>query len=211
MKNEIKNRYAVNNKNLLVLNPKHKNLIVDGRFTVDKDNRLSYWLNEPSAWRKIHKLPDKITFCGKWNLNSNHDLELILDESKGQFYGDRLTLKGEIISTNRDEFIFEIVNVDKRSQSHIQFLKLGGYWQADSNNQLEFVIKKKAYPDNLVLEGIWQINKNQQVIYSYEKTDLKTKSTYVSALFILVNGVSGFKEIPNFTPLALSFEFRDLS
>jgi len=165
---------------------------VGGRFSIDKNNRLIYWLNEPAAWRRLYNLPSKVSFIGNWKLNSNYDLELNLDETKSQYKGERLILKGEIISTDRDTLAFEIITHEKglsptqlnRSStkgtvpafSHIQLLKLTGSWQADEFNRIIFTIKKKALPDVITLEGSWQINKNQQITYIYEKTGLKTKT-----------------------------------
>lgn len=173
---KTKNRYTVDNFNHLVIKQKHKRLIADGRFLIDKDNRLIYWLNEPSPWRRQYDLPDKISFKGNWRLNPNYDLELNLVETKEQFEGDRLVLKGEIISADRDTMVLEIKSLDNQGLLHIQILKLAGSWQADEYNRISFVVKKKTLPDILTLEGIWQINQNQQIIHTYEKTDLKTKT-----------------------------------
>ena len=174
----MKYRYSVDNKNkLLIRPPKQKVAIpVRGRFSIDKNNRLICWLNEPAAWRRIYNLPAKVSFIGNWKLNSNYDLELELDETKSQYKRDRLILKGEIISTDRDALAFEMIGQDKGGLIHIQLLKLTGSWQADEFNRIIFRIKKKASPDVITLEGSWQINKNQQVTYNYEKTSLKTKT-----------------------------------
>lgn len=174
----MKNRYSLNyNNQLLISSPEQKKpLVVNGYFSVDGHNRLIYWLNEPRVWRRQYSLPPKIVFKGKWQLSPNYDLELILDKTRDQFVRDCLALKGEIISPDRDALVFEIKSLDKRGQSHIQLLKLGGSWQADEYNRLSFMVKKRTSPDSLTLEGAWQINQNQQIIYHYEKTDLKTKT-----------------------------------
>ena len=161
---------------------KKKPLVVNGRFSVDKDNRLIYWLNEPLEWRRQYNFPRGIVFKGKWQLNSNYDLELILEEAKDQCKGDRLAIKGEIISTDSDTLVFEIKSIDRQGLSHIQLLKLSGIWQADEYNRLSFAVEKKASPDMLILKGIWQVNQNQQIIYVYEKTNLKRKTKTAHSL-----------------------------
>jgi hypothetical protein len=170
-----KNKYMVDASNRLTIRHGRKNMPIKGRFNVDGNNQLSYRLSEPMLWRKKNNLPNKISFQGNWQINPNYDLALILDETKSRQEGDRLTLKGDIISVDRDTLVFEINSRDKYGQSHIQLLKLAGFWQADSYNRLCFVIKKKTTPDVLTLEGIWQLNQAQQIKYTYEKTDLKTK------------------------------------
>ncbi len=172
---------------------------VRGRFSVGKNNQLIYWLKKPANWRRLYNLPSKVSFSGNWRLNSNYDLELNLDETKSQYKGDRLILKGEIISTDRDTLAFEIISYNKQGLSptqlnrsstkgtapafsHIQLIKLTGSWQADEFNRIIFRIKKKVSPDVITLEGSWQINKNQQIAYSYEETNLKTKTKISNTL-----------------------------
>ena len=180
----MKYKYSLNNKNqLLIKSAKHKALIPSrGAFSVDKNNRLIYRLNEPESWRRKYNLPAKIGFSGKWKLNSNYDLELALDETKSQSRGDRLILKGEIISCDRDTLAFEVIGQDRQGLIHAQILKLTGSWQADEFNRIIFTIKKKSEPDVITLEGAWQINKNQQITYAYEKTFLKRKTRISRAL-----------------------------
>jgi hypothetical protein len=174
----MKNKYSLNSKNQLLIKPpkQKKPITARGRFGVDKNNELVYWLNEPSAWRRLYNLPAKISFKGNWKLNSNYDLELGLQESKNQHRDERLVFKGEVISTDRDTLVFEMISRDSRGESHIQLLKLSGSWQADGFNRIIFSVKKKSSPDIITLEGAWQINKNQQVTYAYEKAELKRKT-----------------------------------
>lgn len=156
--------------------PKEKvSIPICGRFSIDKNNRLIYWLNEPLSWRKEYSLPGKIIFKGSWHLNNNYDLELVLDKTEKQFQDDILVIKGNIISTDRDILAFETKTYDRNGLLHIQILRLSVIWLTDETNRLSFIVKKRP-PDILTLEGAWQINKNQQIIYTYEKTDLKRKT-----------------------------------
>jgi len=179
----MKYRYSVNNDNhLLIKLPKTKeSLCVRGRFDIDKNNRLTYWLNEPSSWRRVYSLPGKIIFKGNWQLNNNYDLELVLDKTERQFEDDILTIKGNIISTDRDILAFEAKTYDEKGLLHIRILKLSVTWLTDETNRLSFIVKKRP-PDILTLEGDWQINDNQQIIYTYEKVELKTKTKVSNTL-----------------------------
>jgi hypothetical protein len=173
----MKYRYSVNNDNQLITRQpgKRKPLLTEGRFSIDKNNQLLYWLNKPDFWKMRYDLESKITFQGNWKINKNYDLELNLKETKKQYKGNLLILKGKIISIDKDTLVFEIKSYDKQDMLHIQILKLSGFWQADEKNQLSFMVKKIGTPDVFTLEGSWQLKKNQQIIYTYEKTDLKTK------------------------------------
>lgn len=156
-------------------------LLANGKFDIDKDNRLIYWLNEPASWRKEYSLPGKIIFKGNWQLDKNYDLELVLDKTEKQFQNDILVIKGNIISTDRDILAFETKTYDQNGLLHIQILKLSVIWLADETNCLSFIVKKRS-PDILTLEGDWQMNENQRITYTYEKTDLKTKSKISNTL-----------------------------
>lgn len=179
-----KHKYSIDKDNqLLIKPPKAKALISSGgAFSVDKKNQLFYRLNEPENWRRVYDLPKKVAFTGKWKLNSNLDLVLNLDETKSQYKGDKLIFKGEVISTDRDTLVFEVISRDRRGLTHIQILKLSGSWQADELNRIIFTVKKKDSPDIITLEGAWQLNKNQQIIYIYEKTILKRKVKFSRTL-----------------------------
>ncbi len=204
----MKNKYSLNGRNqLLVRPPKQKNpLPVSGRFEIGKNNELICWLNEPSAWRKDYDLPQKISLKGKWKLNSDYDLELILEESENQYRDERLAFRGEIISTDKDMLVFEVVSLDSRGQSHIQLLKLNGSWQADEFNRVVFAVKKKVNPDIITFEGAWQINKNQQVVYTYEKAGLKRKTKVARALTF-----EGFWDISSANRLSYIFSHSEKS
>jgi hypothetical protein len=187
-------RYSIDNSNRLSIKPRNltKPLITDGKFEIDRNNRLVYWLNEPDNWRKQYDLANRISFVGNWRLDSNCDFELYLSKAPNQYKGDALSLKGEIVSVERDELIFEIHSLDKQGQNHIRLLRLSGLWQADECNRISFIVAKKPSPDILTLEGAWQLNKNQQITYTYEKVNLKTKTKFLRTLTF-----TGFWQINN--------------
>lgn len=190
----MKYKYAVNSKNQLLIKSRQdkRATAVNGSFGVDKNNQLIYWLNQPSRWRREYSLPNKIRFTGKWRINSEHNLQLVLNETKDQYSGNRLTLNGRIISIDNNSLVFEIITRNKRvdlsprkgaqAQTQIRLLKLNGLWKADEYNRLSFMVKKKVSPDTLILEGAWQVNQHQQIIYNFEKINRKTKSKTMNTL-----------------------------
>lgn len=201
-----KNKYRVDNSNRLVIGHKPGDLTCDGSFALDKNNRLLYWLNEPSAWRKVYCLPSKIRFEGKWHINKNYDLELVLSANKYQSAEDSLVIKGEIISTDRDALTFEFKSYDKKGMCHIRLLKLSGSWGADEYNRIIFAVKRQITPDLLFFEGIWQITRNQEIVYSFEKTDLKRKTRISRALIF-----KGFWQIDRANQLSYVLEHSSVS
>lgn len=179
----MKHKYSTDNDNqLIVKSPRKANPVKPrGRFGTDKNNHLFYQVNEPSTWRKQHSLPPKIVFKGRWRLNQNHDLMLILDKNKDQFQGDILTIRGNIISCDTDILAFEVKSYDRDGLLHIQVLKLNVTLFADKSNRICFTAKR-LQPDVLTLAGNWEVNENQQIIYQYERTGLKTKTKVTNTL-----------------------------
>ena len=161
--------------NRLVMVRNSKSYVLNGRFFIE-DNLLNYKVNEPEGWRKEIDLPKKIKFTGSWSMNSNHDLALALYERKDQSRGDVLSLKGNILDVRSDAILFEVYSRTKSGKELTRILKLGGRWQADENNRLRFLVKKEEREvDVLTLQGIWEVNRNHEITYRYEKMDLKTK------------------------------------
>jgi hypothetical protein len=175
----MKLKYAIDKENRLKINsPKSKiPLKPKGTFRINKNNQLEYWLNEPKAWRQLYNLPQKTTFEGNWQLNNNHDLELVLNKSKGQFKSTRLTLRGKIISVDNNILALEIISRDvSPRKTSLTVLKLSGVWKADEYNRIIFQVSKKNSPDTLTFKAAWRLNNNQQIEYTYEKANLITKS-----------------------------------
>lgn len=193
-------KYSVDSDNRLIVACNGENLSVNGTFSIDEENRLIYWLNEPQAWRVKYQLPEKIVFTGNWKLDVNYDLELrlIRSNSRGTVSVDydTLTLKGELISCESDKLVFEIKSIDKNGLSELRLLKLSGIWQANESNQIYFSLAKKESPDILNFKAGWQLNQNQQIIYTYQKSGLKTKNKILSTLTFL-----GFWQISSATQL----------
>ncbi len=171
----LKDRFSVDNSNRLVIRRGKVKLVPEGRFTVSEDNNLIYWLNEPEPWRRKYSLPGEIKFDGNWKLNSNYDLELALAQNSRQFSGNKIILKGEIFSAGVDGLAFELRSRDSYGRKEFQILKLAGTFRSDPENNIVFSVNKTNDPDTLNLGAGWKLNKNQQIILTYQKESLKTK------------------------------------
>jgi uncharacterized protein (UPF0548 family) len=197
-------RYSLDSDSRLVVNNGKEKLTVNGIVSVDGHNRLIYRINEPDSWRRKYGFPGKITFAGNWSLNENHDLELEITSDSPRIMGTipagLLVLKGEVISAENDKLVFEIKSADKNGVSRLRLLKFSGCWGSDEANQIFFSVGKKPYPDVLTFQGGWKLNGNQQIVYSYQKTDLKRKTKVLSEMVF-----SGFWQITARNRLAYIF------
>jgi hypothetical protein len=170
-----KDRFFVDSSNCLIIMRGKNRIIPAGRFTISEDNSLVYWLNEPAAWREKFGLDQEFKFEGNWKLDDNYDLCLILTENDRQLPGDKIVLKGEIFSSDRDTLAFEMRSQDKTGKNEFQILKFSGFWSTDQQNNIVFSADKSTDPDVLNLGAGWKLNKDQQIVFNYEKTRLKTK------------------------------------
>ncbi|MCX5714256.1 MAG: hypothetical protein NT033_05505 [Candidatus Omnitrophica bacterium] len=146
--------------------------VLDGEFQINKHNLLTYRVKKPSS-----SPVQQLKLSGNWSLNKDHNLVLTLDKINNQREGDKLTLEGEIIDVTGNELVFSLSTGDSREGAHFYLIRLGGKWQADQYNRLGFLVTKETGSlDELTFSGTWEINRKNQLVYTYTKTGLKTKN-----------------------------------
>lgn len=155
--------------------------ILDGEFKVNKNNTLIYHIKSPLP----HDInaPHQVKLRGRWSLTENHSLRFTLDKWRRQTFGDQLILRGDIIDVNKNSVEFSVTTRTKDSVRSTYVLKLRGRWQADKHNRLGFMVKKEHQRyDTLTFNGAWQINKNHEIIYQYQKARLIRKLKKIHTL-----------------------------
>ncbi|MCM8799872.1 MAG: hypothetical protein NC900_04020 [Candidatus Omnitrophica bacterium] len=182
--------YQIDDQNNLLIKRNKQRLVPSGIFKITPDNKLLYLLNEPQTWCRKYNLGSKIVFCGRWGLDRDHNLTLDLSKDKSLVLNKPFVLKGEILSVDSDALSFLLKSYDRRGISRIQILKLKGTWTNDEYNRLNFLVEKKTSPDTLIFKNAWQVNPYQQIIYTYHRTDLKTKTKILNTI-----GFDGFWQI----------------
>ncbi|UCD55294.1 MAG: hypothetical protein JSV93_00415 [Candidatus Omnitrophota bacterium] len=161
--------------------PAYFRKVLDGRFRLDKNNILSYHVKAPAP-RDVN-IPHQVKLKGKWSLTGNHDLRLTLDKWGRQTFGDQLTLQGNIIDINKNSILFAVTTRTKEGVQSTYALKFHGIWQADKCNRLTFIAKKReGKHDILAFNGIWEINKNYEIIYRYQKAQFIRKLKKIHTL-----------------------------
>ena len=184
MKKSEKITYRVDPHNRLEFLKSNENLkkyrtVTAGTFKIDENNSLIYHVKKSSD----HDLPQQIKFSGSWSLDKNHNLILTLDKWNNNCYGNELVFKGDIVSVESNMFSFAITTKDSSGDKKAYTLHLKGIWRADKYNRITFnVIKKNATSNKLTLSGTWDINKQNQIVYSYTKTHLKKKIKSIHAV-----------------------------
>jgi len=146
--------------------------VLDGTFKIDENNTLIYYVKRI----KGSSTPRQIKFSGDYALDKEHNLILTLNKDNSQRTGERLTIKGELIDAKDNELLFAVSTKDSAAKTHVYTLKLGGRWQADKYNRFTFLAtKQKGSPNELTWQGSWEVNKQNEIVYTYKKTYLKRK------------------------------------
>jgi hypothetical protein len=181
-------RYTLDPYNRLVIDrtgtksdlPKYRR-VLDGQFKTGPNNALIYHIKAPLA--EGEGIPHQIRLKGEWALTEGHDLRLTLDKQGRETLGDKITLKGEILDVKENSLLFAISTKTKANARLTYVLELGGAWKADKYNRLTFHVKKeKGRHDILTFKGAWEINKDHQIIYEYEKARLLRKKKKLHTL-----------------------------
>lgn len=193
-------RYEIDPYNRLVIGssgrksdlPKFRN-VLDGKFKIDRFNNLSYHIKSPHHSLRSgagqapsspdENIPNQIRLRGEWSLTDNHELRLTLEKQARETFGDSITLQGEILDVDKSSLLFAVTTMTKENTRSTYVLNIEGSWRADDNNRLSFHIRKeKGLYDILTFNGAWEINKNHQLIYQYEKARLLRKKREVHTL-----------------------------
>jgi len=170
------NHYYLDIDNRFVIKSGSKKLYPRGKFLIDKKNRLSYIIFEPISWRKKEAVARKITFEGTWSLDDNHTVIFTLHRTRRQPDGGQFYFTSELVDARSDALIFSLATKEQPRVSVVRLVQLQGRWQADQYNRLTFLVKKTGLQyDTLTFSAVWEVNNNNTLIYTYQKTYLKTK------------------------------------
>jgi hypothetical protein len=172
-----KARFSIDPNNRLRITAGSNSIAPAGSFSIGPAQRLIYTLHESPAWRKANGgIPAKLTFDGDWRLTPDYNLELVRAAFGGSTRKERLVLRCNSLINKSDSLVFELVGSHGQQRDRLQSISLKGKWQADEQNRLVFYASGKPADSVIVLRGDWELNKNQQVVYSFEKAELKTKT-----------------------------------
>lgn len=154
--------------------------VLEGEFQSADNNTLSYRVKKPSS-----SIPQQVKLSGNWSLDKEHNLVFTLDKENSRLRGNRLTLQGEIIDAKAGELVFSLASGDSAAGRHFYLLKLTGKWQADKYNCLSFLVnRQQGATDTLTFSGSWEVNRQNELSYTYIRSNLKRKekTTHTLAL-----------------------------
>lgn len=174
-------RYSTDKLNRLIVNRQGKLYPVEGEFKVE-DNYLVFEPSRSSPAVEELGLSRRTRFEGNWALSENKNLKFVLVETDNQEKDDEIELRGTLASAEADALVFAMRTIKEPGVDRIAMLRLEGRWQADEFNQLNFVVRRDIEDDVLKLTGVWQINDNQKITYTYQRQDLIRKTKHTQAV-----------------------------
>lgn len=165
--------YEVDPHNRLVVSrpgpsPAKFRTVLDGIFRIEKFGQLSYHVMKPQD----SSIPQKVNLSGNWSLDADRNLVFTFDKWNEGCYGNKLTIKGEVISAKEGSISFSAAARTPGGKTRIYVLTLEGVWRARKDNFIVFRVERTAgSSDELVFEGGWQV-RNNQILCTYTKRGL---------------------------------------
>jgi len=176
-------RYEIDPHNRLTkIGPDKFRTVIDGEFELEGRNSLIYHVKKSDNI----DIPQQIKFKGSWLLDKSHNLIFTFDKWNNQVQGNRLILKSDLVSASENELVFSVeTKEDASGRTRSYLLKFTGIWQADKHNRLTFNIEKeKGTSDALTLQGIWSVNKQSEIVYSYIRALVGTKEKVENSIVL---------------------------
>jgi len=141
------------------------------RIKTDSGNRLVIYNYSDEV-----KGERKLVTDGVWSLTPEHNLKFHILGSDNPLAGKTLIFRGDIERVKAGFLAFRIREHENVLGVRSGTISLKGKWEADKYNRITFdVIKGEGRYDTLTFQGAWNVNRSNEVVYKYRKTQLKTK------------------------------------
>jgi hypothetical protein len=107
----------------------------------------------------------------RWELGPNHEIRYRSDKKDEQF-----TFKSSILAAESEALVLSLTEKQSDQKTVTRIVRLAGAWRLDPKNRIVFEAEKKGgQTGTLIFTGTWQVGQGQEVLYTYDTTDLKTK------------------------------------
>ena len=121
---------------------------------------------------KLNELvEDGKTLKGRWELGKNHEIQFRSSDKN-----DEIRLRAPIVAAEPDALVVAVTEKQQEQQVVTSLWKLAGTWSANPKNQILFSADRESGRNNvLTFDGGWRVGEFQELLYTYEVRDLKTK------------------------------------
>ncbi len=119
---------------------------------------------------KLNQLiQNRETMEGVWQITKRHELQY-----RRRGGSQEIVLKGDLVAAEPTSLVGLFKEESEEGEVTSRLLSLSGRWQADSRNRLNFLVEREqGLNDRLVLQGSWELNEANEILYRYQP-DLQT-------------------------------------
>ena len=108
---------------------------------------------------------------GSWEITPNHEIQY-----KAEGKDEEIKVKGSLIAAEPIALVIAVTERQEDQNIVTSIHKIIGTWRADAKNRLVFDVEKESgKKDRLTFKGKWEIGKANEIVYTYEQTNLKSK------------------------------------
>jgi len=116
----------------------------------------------------------RVAVDGRWSLTPEHDLKFSAAGRDRAGLGKTVILRGEIIKAGGAGLLFRVRRSESAAGISARTVELKGTWRADAANRITFRASRSGGRyDMLRFEGVWDINKRNELVYRYAGTALR--------------------------------------
>ena len=124
---------------------------------------------------KLTKLNDLIedgqVVKGRWEIASNHEVRY-----KKTGPDEEIKIRGSLVAVEPDALVIAVTERQTDQTIVTSIYKLTGTWHANPRNQLVFEVEKEqGRNDALTFKARWTITSQHEIVYTYDRINLKTK------------------------------------
>jgi hypothetical protein len=118
---------------------------------------------------------------GRWEFSPQNE---VVYRSSEDGTGE-VRVKAALVAAEAGTLVLGVTQRKTNRLVETSLLKLSGVWCSDLKNQLTFEVEKEfGRRDILTFRGVWKINETHDIVYTWQRTHLKTKIKEVSELVI---------------------------
>ena len=115
---------------------------------------------------------------GRWEIGKNHEIQFRSFEKD-----DEIRVRGTLMAAEPGALVIAVTEKQSDQRLVTSLWKLSGLWKTSPKNQLIFEAERQSgRKEALTFTGGWRVGEFQELLYTYEVQDLKTRRKEIKLL-----------------------------